>query len=257
MAMNREIQLMGDDDRLFSPYVQARRTCYRRFRDEAAEMQKNEKEELLVAEGVLASRTDADKMSDDELLALVVERVMTKERGGACHREVFFDLCESFGPNNSAADCQLKGSRSGLETRRLQRWVYLTPYLLDGKEELYVGHDQNENKQYYATRPLDVVDGRGERSVVSYLLSDKWKPRAAGKLTPKQRKNMLLFMSMFKDHYGKKYIVQWADGTFRSPSVGIKDATPFAHIVPNPLPSDRDAIRRAVAAAATTSSSVA
>lgn len=235
--MNREIQLMGDDERLFSPYDQARRTCHQRFRDEASEMQKNEKEALLAEEGVV-TRDKATRMSDDELLSLVVERVLTKERGGACHREVFFELCETFGPNNSASDCQLK-RRSGLEVRRLQRWIYLTPYLVDGTEQLYVGHD-NGDKKYYATRPLDVVDGRGERSVVSYLLSDKWKPGQG--LGAKERRNLLLFMSMFKDRFGKKYIVQWSEGTFRRPPT--KEATPFMAIAPDL--SDAEAIKAAV-----------
>lgn len=192
------------------------------------EMQRNEREELLHAEGVVASREEANRLGDDELLGLVVDRVFTKERGGACHREVFFELCETFGPNNSASDCQLKDKRSGLEVRRLQRWVYLTPYLVDGSEVMYVGHDSNAAKEYYATRPLDVVDGRGERSVVSFLLSDQWKP---GKdMSAKSRKNLLLFMSMFKDRFGKKYVVQWTQGSFRKPS--SQESVAFMDIVP-------------------------
>lgn len=242
MAMNRDIKLMGDDGRLFSPYEEAKRMCHQQFREEVSDMQKVDKEKLLTEEGI---SLEDESLTDDQLLSLVVDRVITKKRGGSCHRKVFFELCETFGPNNSASDCQLK-KRSGLEIRRLQRWIYLTPYLLDGKEELYVGHGNN-NSQYYATRPLDVIEGKGETSVVSYLLSDEWKPKGMGEMKAKERRNLLLFMSMFKDVFKTKFVVQWSAGTFRRPSQKIKDSTPFQRIIPENLGTmDEKEIKAAV-----------
>lgn len=225
MAMNKRI-VLKKDGKTFSPYKVARDMCHSEFREEADAMQRGQKEDLLVEQGLL-TKDEANKLTDDQLLNSVVTQY-TKQRGGSCHREKFFEQCRLYAPNNDTSDCQLRDTKSSLTVRALQRWVYLTPYLESGSEVFYTSHESGS--PYYATRPLHVVDGKGKRSVVEFLLSERWKPKGTNqKLNATERRSLLLFMSKFKDKYRQKFIVEWSNGTFKAPS--SSRSVPFLQLV--------------------------